>query len=99
MMIINSTRHELLKFKKAADRAVFNSHLMLTLCVPEVLVPVGSLRAAAVEPDRSVPVKPEVQIRPEQQNHDPRPQRSFNEELRRDPLSEKYVQHTVAASP
>ncbi|XP_037540239.1 lethal(3)malignant brain tumor-like protein 1 [Nematolebias whitei] len=56
---------------------------------PEVLAPVGSLRAAAVEPDRSVPVKPEVQIRLEQQNHDPRPQRSFNEELRRDPLSEK----------
>lgn len=57
----------------------------------EVSVPVGAVRAAAVEPERLVPVKPEVQVGPEQQNHDPRAQRSYVEELRRDPVLDKYV--------
>ncbi|XP_023187582.1 lethal(3)malignant brain tumor-like protein 1 isoform X1 [Xiphophorus maculatus] len=57
---------------------------------PEVSVPVGTVRAAAaVEPERLVPVKPEAQVGPEQQNHDPRAQRSYAEELRRDPVSDK----------
>ncbi|XP_043988121.1 lethal(3)malignant brain tumor-like protein 1 isoform X1 [Gambusia affinis] len=57
---------------------------------PEVSVPVGTVRAAAaVEPERLVPVKPEAQMGLEQQNHDPRAQRSYAEELRRDPVSDK----------
>ncbi|XP_014846505.1 PREDICTED: lethal(3)malignant brain tumor-like protein 1 isoform X5 [Poecilia mexicana] len=64
---------------------------------PEVSVPVGTVRvaaaatvaAAAVEPERLVPVKLEAQVGPEQQNHDPRAQRSYAEELRRDPISDK----------
>lgn len=61
-------------------------------------VPVGTVRAAAaaaaVEPERLVPVKPEAQVGPEQQNHDPRAQRSYAEELRRDPVSDKYAYKT-----
>ncbi|XP_014896812.1 lethal(3)malignant brain tumor-like protein 1 isoform X4 [Poecilia latipinna] len=64
---------------------------------PEASVPVGTVRAAAaatvaaaaVEPERLVPVKLEAQVGPEQQNHDPRAQRSYAEELRRDPVSDK----------
>ncbi|MED6267461.1 hypothetical protein CHARACLAT_012519, partial [Characodon lateralis] len=56
---------------------------------PEVSVPVGAVRAAAVEPERLAPVKPEVQVGPEQQNRDPRAQRSYMEELRRDPILDK----------
>uniref|UniRef100_A0A3Q1I6W1 Lethal(3)malignant brain tumor-like protein 1 n=1 Tax=Anabas testudineus TaxID=64144 RepID=A0A3Q1I6W1_ANATE len=55
----------------------------------EVLAPVGSVRGAAVEPERMVPVKPEVQIGPGQQNHDPRAQRTYTEELRREPITDK----------
>ncbi|XP_015233273.1 PREDICTED: lethal(3)malignant brain tumor-like protein 1 isoform X1 [Cyprinodon variegatus] len=57
--------------------------------VPEVSVPVSAVRAAAVEPERLVPVKPEVQVGAEQQNHDPRAQRGYVEELRRDPILDK----------
>ncbi|XP_017273249.1 lethal(3)malignant brain tumor-like protein 1 isoform X2 [Kryptolebias marmoratus] len=52
--------------------------------------PVGPLRAAAaVEPEKLMPVKPEVQVGAEQQNHNPRTPRSYTEELRREPLPEK----------
>ncbi|XP_072223619.1 lethal(3)malignant brain tumor-like protein 1 [Leuresthes tenuis] len=62
---------------------------VLTLSGPEVSAPVGFVRAAAVEPERLVPVKPEVQFGPGQQNHDPRTQRSYADELRRDPITDK----------
>ncbi|XP_061592553.1 lethal(3)malignant brain tumor-like protein 1 isoform X2 [Cololabis saira] len=64
---------------------------VLTLSVPEVSAPVGAIRAEAVEPERLVPVKPEVPVGAGQQNHDPRAQRSYTEELRRDPVTDKYV--------
>lgn len=57
----------------------------------DVLAPVVSVRGAAVEPERFVPVKAEVQVALTQQNHDPRAQRSYAEELRREPLTDKYV--------
>ncbi|XP_017273245.1 lethal(3)malignant brain tumor-like protein 1 isoform X1 [Kryptolebias marmoratus] len=57
---------------------------------PEASAPVGPLRAAAaVEPEKLMPVKPEVQVGAEQQNHNPRTPRSYTEELRREPLPEK----------
>lgn len=57
-------------------------------------VSVGSVRGAAVEPERLVPVKPEVQVGPGQQNHDPRAQRTYTEELRREPIIDKWVQNS-----
>lgn len=56
--------------------------------------PVGPVRGAAVEPERMVPVKPEVQVVPGQQNHDPRAQRTYTEELRREPITDKWVQNS-----
>ncbi|XP_029291750.1 lethal(3)malignant brain tumor-like protein 1 isoform X2 [Cottoperca gobio] len=57
---------------------------------PDVSAPVGSVRGAAVEPERFVPVvKHEVQVGPGQQNYDPRAQRSYAEELRREPFTDK----------
>ncbi|XP_047467857.1 lethal(3)malignant brain tumor-like protein 1 isoform X2 [Mugil cephalus] len=50
---------------------------------------VSSVRGAAVEPERLAPVKPEAQFVPVQQNHDPRAQRNYAEELRRDPITDK----------
>ncbi|KAF3860214.1 hypothetical protein F7725_000469, partial [Dissostichus mawsoni] len=56
---------------------------------PDVLAPLGSVRGA-VEPERFVPVvKHEVQVGPGHQNHDPRAQRSYTEELRREPITDK----------
>ena len=57
----------------------------------DVPAPVVSVRAAPVEPERFVPVKPEAQVGPGQQNHDPRAQRPYTEELRREPITDKYV--------
>ncbi|XP_037628220.1 lethal(3)malignant brain tumor-like protein 1 isoform X3 [Sebastes umbrosus] len=57
-----------------------------------VSVPVGSVRGAAVEPERLVPVKLEVhqvQVGPGPQNHDARAHRTFIEELRREPITDK----------
>ncbi|KAF7209469.1 lethal(3)malignant brain tumor-like protein 1 isoform X3 [Nothobranchius furzeri] len=56
---------------------------------PNVFAPAGTVRAALVEPEKLILVKPEVQVGSDQQNHDPRTQRSYAEELRRDPISEK----------
>lgn len=53
--------------------------------------PVGAVRAAVVEPDRLVQPKREVQIGPGQLNHEPRAQRIYTEELRREPILDKYV--------
>ncbi|XP_029974331.1 lethal(3)malignant brain tumor-like protein 1 [Salarias fasciatus] len=54
---------------------------------PDVSTPANCVRA--VEPERLAPVKPELQVGPGQQNHEPRPPRSFTEELRRDPIPDK----------
>lgn len=56
-----------------------------------MLAPAISARGAAVEPERFVPVKPEIQVTVGQHNHDPRAQRTYTEELRREPITEKYV--------
>ncbi|XP_068191902.1 lethal(3)malignant brain tumor-like protein 1 isoform X2 [Antennarius striatus] len=56
---------------------------------PAASTPVVSVRAAALEPERFVSVKPEVQVGPGQQNHDPRAQRTYTEELRREPITDK----------
>ncbi|TKS77313.1 Lethal(3)malignant brain tumor-like protein 1 [Collichthys lucidus] len=63
-----------------------SSNLKVKRYVPAPVVPV---RGAAVEPERFVPVKPEVQVGPGQQNHDPRAQRTYTEELRREPITDK----------
>lgn len=52
-----------------------------------------------MEPDRFVPVKPEVQAGPGQQNHEPSTQRSCSEELRREPITDKYVVGTAVPPP
>ena len=59
--------------------------------VTDVSAPVGPVRAAAVEPGRLVSVKPEVQVGPAQLNHDPRAQRPYTEELRREPITDRCV--------
>lgn len=55
----------------------------------DVAAPIVSVRGVAVEPERFVPVKPEVQVGAGQQNHDPRGQRNYSEELRREPITDK----------
>lgn len=55
----------------------------------DVAAPVISVRGVAGESERFVPVKPEVQAGAGQQNHDPRAQRAYLEELRRDPNTDK----------
>lgn len=44
-----------------------------------------------MESERLVPVKPEILIGPGQHNHDPRTQRTYTEELRREPITDKCV--------
>ncbi|XP_034446329.1 lethal(3)malignant brain tumor-like protein 1 [Hippoglossus hippoglossus] len=56
---------------------------------PDVSAPVGPVRGAAVEPGRLVSVKPEVQVGSGQLNHDPRAQRPYTEELRREPITDR----------
>ncbi|KAM8830362.1 lethal(3)malignant brain tumor-like protein 1 isoform 1-T1 [Synchiropus picturatus] len=56
---------------------------------PEVSVPLSVDRA--LEPERLLQIKPDVQITPSQQNHDPRAQRAYAEELRRDNITEKRI--------
>ncbi|XP_078110053.1 lethal(3)malignant brain tumor-like protein 1 [Sander vitreus] len=56
---------------------------------PDVSAPVGSVRGAAVEPERLVPVKPEVLVGLGQLIHDPRAQRTYTEELRREAITDK----------
>lgn len=56
----------------------------------DVPSPVVSVRGAAVEPERFVSVKPEVQAGLGQQSHDPSAQRTYTEELRREPITDKY---------
>ncbi|XP_075882333.1 lethal(3)malignant brain tumor-like protein 1 isoform X2 [Nelusetta ayraudi] len=45
--------------------------------------------AAAMEPERLVSVKPEVQVSAAPPNHEPRAQKTYAEELRRDPVTDK----------
>lgn len=59
------------------------------LCVSDVAAPVISVRGVAVEAERFLSVKAEVQAGAGQQNHDPRAQRTYVEELRRDPNTDK----------
>lgn len=63
------------------------------LCVSDVAAappaPVIPVRGVAVESERFAPVKPDVQAGAGQQNHEPRAQRTFLEELRRDPTADK----------
>ncbi len=61
----------------------------------DVPAPVICVRGAAVEPERFVTVKPEVQIGLGLQNHDPSAQRTYTEELRREPITDKYVQQLL----
>ncbi|XP_047187209.1 lethal(3)malignant brain tumor-like protein 1 isoform X2 [Scophthalmus maximus] len=56
---------------------------------PGVSAPVASVRGAAVEPRRLVPVKTEVQVGLGQ--HDPRAQRTYTDELRREPITDRSV--------
>jgi len=63
----------------------------LVSCMSDVSAPVGSVRGAVAEPERSVPVKPEVQVGLGQQTCDARAQRTYKEELRREPITDKYV--------
>ncbi|KAM4609854.1 lethal(3)malignant brain tumor-like protein 1 [Polymixia lowei] len=55
----------------------------------DVSGPIVSVRGSAVEPERMIQAKTEVQIVPGQQNHEPRAQRTYTEELRREPIIEK----------
>ncbi|TNM87295.1 hypothetical protein fugu_007525 [Takifugu bimaculatus] len=56
---------------------------------PDVAAPVISVRGVAVESERFVSVKADVQAGPGQQNHDPKAPRTYLEELRRDPTTDK----------
>ncbi|XP_068453322.1 lethal(3)malignant brain tumor-like protein 1 isoform X2 [Clinocottus analis] len=56
---------------------------------PDVSTPV--VRAAVAEPERLVPVKPEVQVGLGQQTYDARAQRTYKEELRREPITDKRM--------
>lgn len=51
--------------------------------------PVVSVRGVAVESERLVSVKSEVRAGAGPQNHDPRAPRTYLEELRRDPNTDK----------
>lgn len=59
------------------------------LCVSDVAAPVLSVRGVAVDSERFVSVKADVQAGPGQQNHDPKAPRTYLEELRRDPTADK----------
>lgn len=63
--------------------------VVFLLCVSDVAAPVISVRGVAVESERFVSVKPDVQTGPGQQNHDVRAQRTYLEELRREPNTDK----------
>lgn len=54
----------------------------------DVSTPIVSVRPP-VEPERPVQTKSEVQVGPGLQNHEPKPQRSFGDELRREPIPDK----------
>ncbi|XP_068589762.1 lethal(3)malignant brain tumor-like protein 1 isoform X2 [Cebidichthys violaceus] len=58
---------------------------------PDVSAPVGSVRGAVVETERLVPFKPEVQVGLRQQSYDARAQRTYTEELRREPITDKRI--------
>ncbi|XP_034551470.1 lethal(3)malignant brain tumor-like protein 1 isoform X1 [Notolabrus celidotus] len=57
----------------------------------DVSAPCLSVRGVTVEPEILMPVKPEVRIGPGQNNRDPRGQRTYTEELRRDPITDKRI--------
>lgn len=55
----------------------------------DVAAAVVSVRGVAVEPERFVSVKPEVQVGAGQPNLNPRAPRTYSDELRRDPITDK----------
>ncbi|XP_016891252.1 lethal(3)malignant brain tumor-like protein 1 isoform X2 [Cynoglossus semilaevis] len=55
---------------------------------PEMSAPINSVRVPAVEPGRLLSVKPEAQVGPGH-HHDPKPQRSYTEELHRDAITDR----------
>lgn len=55
----------------------------------DVSAPSLSMRGVTVEPEILMSVKPEVRVEPGQNNRDPRGQRTYTEELRREPISDK----------
>lgn len=69
------------------------------LSVTDASAPASSGRGVALEPERLVPIKAEVQVDPGQQNHNPRAQRTYTEELRRDPITDKYVPRCYVYAP
>lgn len=66
-----------------------HSSLFCLLYVSDVAAPLVSGRGVAVESERLVSVKPEVQAGAGPQNHDPRAPRTYLEEFRRDPNTDK----------
>ncbi|XP_061527134.1 lethal(3)malignant brain tumor-like protein 1 isoform X3 [Phycodurus eques] len=58
---------------------------------PDASAPVVSVSGAGVEPERLLQVKSEVQMGPGQRTYDPRAQRIYTEELRREPLVDKRI--------
>lgn len=60
-------------------------------CMSDVLAAVGPARREVVEPERLVPVKPEVQAGLGHPTYDARAQRTYTEELRREPIPDKYA--------
>ncbi|XP_056130032.1 lethal(3)malignant brain tumor-like protein 1 [Lampris incognitus] len=52
---------------------------------------IGRVCGSAAEPERTVQAKSEVQIGPGQQNHEPRAQGTYTDELRREPINEKRI--------
>lgn len=60
------------------------------LLLSEMSAPINSVRVPAVEPGRLLSVKPEAQVGPGH-HHDPKPQRSYTEELHRDAITDRSV--------
>lgn len=78
-----------LVFPSPVPHSSLPNTVFFLLCVSDVVAPLISVRGVAVESEHFIPVKPEVQAGAGQQNHDPRAQRTYLEELRRDPNTDK----------
>ena len=59
--------------------------------IPDVPVCTVPVKGSNLEPERPAQTKPEVQVGLGLQNHEPRAQRTYMEELRREPFTEKYA--------
>lgn len=57
--------------------------------ISDVSAPFSAMRGEAVEPEKLLQATPDVQVGPGQQHHDPRVQRIYTEELRREPITDK----------